>query len=217
MPSGHSCEARKSGFGNGQGTFFGKRGHRNLESLCKIHQNAKPKTPKRPNQNPRKPKAKCGKTRFQILEKRVEKTRPEQKKKPMGTQSKKCQGRHAMLQSTSSRPTDCQSALSGFLRLGWHWIVVLNDILKKPIFTTQFLSKLQPRKVTKKGHFFLNYEKKKARPHFGQAIGPPKIIELRSKPGVRLRIWRGIVSAYFQNDPPKKIFSANLVKMEVIA
>ena len=138
MASGHFCEAHKSGFGNGQGAF--------LESVDIGIWNRFVKYIKTPKQKPQNaqtkiremPKAKCGKTRFQILEKRVEKTRPEQKKKPMGTQSKKSQGRHAMLQSTSSRPTDCQSALSGFLRLGWHWIVVLNDIPKKPFLLTNF-------------------------------------------------------------------------------
>ena len=151
------------------------------------------------------PKAKCGKTRFQILEKRVEKTRPEQKKKPMGTQSKKFQGRHAMLQSTSSRPTDCQSALSGFLRLGWHWIVVLNDIPKKPIFTNHFFSKLQPRKVTKKVHFF-RILKKKGPAAFWPSDWATKNYRIAMKTGGSTQNLAGNRFRTLSKRPPKKFF-----------
>ena len=92
MTSRHFCQARKSGFGNGQGTFLenGDTGIWNrfakyIKTQNQKHQNAQTKIHEMP-------KAKCGKTRFQILEKRVEKTRPEQKKSQWGPKVKSPRG-----------------------------------------------------------------------------------------------------------------------------
>ena len=175
-----------------------------MESLCKIHQNAKPKTPKRPNQNPRNAESKMWENAFPNTRKEGGKNPPRTKKKPMGTQSKKFQGRHAMLQSTSSRPTDCQSALSGFLRLGWHWIVVLNDILKKPIFTNHFFIKLQPRKVTKKGHFFRILKKKRPGRILAKRLGHQKLSNCDQNRGFDSEFGGESFPHTFKTTPPKK-------------